>query len=70
MKKFKELRKHMLEAEINQLDLAAKLHKSAVSLSNRLNGKVPFSIDDAYDIMKILEIPVEQMPLYFPDRRA
>ncbi|MFR8144791.1 MAG: DUF739 family protein [Clostridia bacterium] len=48
-----------------QEKLAEKMGLSQVSLNKKLNNLVQFTQKDIMSIIVILEIPVEEIPLYF-----
>ena len=56
---------------VTQHEIAAELKRNPVYVSERMTAKSgkPFTISDAYIIMEMLELPVEQMHKYFPDYR-
>ena len=70
-KPYYELRKEMYAKGVTHHEIAAELKKSTGYVSERMTAKNgnPFTISDAYSIMEMLELPVEQMHKYFPDYR-
>lgn len=50
------LRGKIVEAGLTQQDLAARLEMSKNTLSNKINGKTPFNMDEAITICDILGI--------------
>lgn len=45
--------------------LAERIKLSQVSLNKKLNNQVPFTQKDIIAIVQELEIPVEEIPIYF-----
>ena len=61
---FKNLRAEMVRADMDVPTLAEKAGmKSAGALYSRLNGTVPFSLDEAVTIKKVLGVsmPIEEL---------
>lgn len=69
-KPFLELRKRMMEYDCKNQDIGEAIGMSPSAVSNRLNAQKSFSIDDAYTICELLNIPTEDLPKYFPDTRT
>lgn len=65
-KPFQKLRARMVEYDLKQAELAKKLGVGARTISDRMNAHMPWSADAMYRIMEMLEIPVDQMHVYFP----
>lgn len=66
LKYFRKLKTLMFDKEVDQTYIAEKAGKSKGYISNRFQGKLPFSMDDVYTIIEILEIPQEEALTYFP----
>ena len=66
LKYFRKLKTLMFDQEVDQTYIAEKAGKSIGYISNRFQGKLPFSMDDVYTIIEILEIPQEEALTYFP----
>lgn len=66
---YKKLRLIMFENDITIQELAKRIGVSNTYMSNRLNGKHPFSMDNVYAICKLFSIPYEEISTYFPERR-
>lgn len=62
----RKLKGKMSEHNIKQFELAEVLRLSSASISNRMSGRHPFNIYEIYKICDILQIPYEQIPVYFP----
>lgn len=65
-KKYRKLKSHLFEKDINQVMLSKKLGRSTYYTSQRMNGKLPFTQDDIYIICDYASIPYEKIHLYFP----
>jgi hypothetical protein len=63
---FRKLKGLMFEMDIDQAYLCKHLGKSHTYVTPRMMGRMPWSMDDAYTICDLLEIPYDQMPIYFP----
>lgn len=50
------LKGKIVEAGLSQVDLAAQLNMSKNTLSNKINGRTPFYLDEAKQICNILGI--------------
>ena len=67
MKKHMALRKRMLEKDVSQRELAKRIGMSVAWFSQKMTGKHPFSISEAWEIMELLSISPEKMAQYFPN---
>ena len=65
-KPFHKLRGRMLDKGYEQEDIADELHRGITYVNVRFNGKKPWPMDEAYDICNLLEIPHDQIHLFFP----
>lgn len=63
---FRKLKGKLSEHSMKQFQLAEVLELSPASVSNRMSGRNPFNIDEIYKICDVLQIPYEQIPIYFP----
>lgn len=50
----------------NQGDLGFVIQKGKSYISERINGKKPWSIDEVYSICDWLGLPYAEIPRYFP----
>ena len=67
MKPFKRLRTVMFEKEVRVQDLAPAIGvRSGVNVSDRLMGRTVWRLDEIYAVMEFLELPLEDMHIYFP----
>lgn len=66
MKPYAKLRGKMAENDINGTALANYFGRTPNYISDRLNIKSPWTIDEVYKIMGLLEIPLEEILTYFP----
>lgn len=61
-----KLRGKMSEEDINQGDLGERIQKSQTYVSDRINCKHPFDMNEVYIICDWLHIPYSEIPEYFP----
>ncbi len=66
MKPFARLRGKMSEMDINGNALANYLGKSPSYVSYRLTHYSSWELDEAYKVLKLLNIPEEEIFTYFP----
>lgn len=66
MRPYSKLRGRMAEVDITGEALAHYLGRCDNYVSARFNNKGCWSMDDAYKIMELLEIPFEEIITYFP----
>lgn len=59
------LKKRIKEEGLNYEELATKIGMGVNTLSNKLNGKSTFDIDEVQEIMKALNIKNSEVPHYF-----
>ena len=57
----------MAKQGITQEDLAKIARRSATYIDSRFAGGQPWSIKDAYMILRALRLPVQSMTTYFPE---
>lgn len=62
---YNKLRGRIREKCLTQEELAREIGISYVSLSQRLNNKLEFSGQEIYKTCGALEIPLEEIPIYF-----
>lgn len=65
-RKYQKLRTALFEAEIDQATVAYKLKRSSRYVSERMTGKYPWTVEDAYLILEMLEEPKERLTELFP----
>lgn len=65
-----KLRGAMIAADVDEQYLARKLLRGVTYISQRMTGKKPWAMDEAYAIMDLLKIPYDQMAVYFPPKGA
>jgi DNA-binding XRE family transcriptional regulator len=63
---FRKLRGIFAELEFDQAYIAEKLHVSQQSISNRMRGKYPWTLDEMYAVMDLIQEPYERLHEYFP----
>ena len=51
---------------IRQSDLCRILDRSQVYISDRMKVRKPWELDEVYAMCKLLEIPTDKIPDYFP----
>lgn len=61
-----KLRGAMVASDIDESYLARKLLRGVTYISARMMGRKPWPLDEAYAIMDMLQLPHEQLPVYFP----
>lgn len=62
---FSKLRGRIVEKYKTLAAFAAAMDMSASALSDRMNGKIYFKMDEITEAAKLLEIPYEEIPVYF-----
>jgi predicted transcriptional regulator len=60
-----ELKRKMKEEGITYAELADEIGMGVNTLSDKLNGKSSFNIDEVQRIMKVLKIKNSEVPHYF-----
>ena len=63
---FLKLRVRMMEFDMELEQLARVIKRSRTTASARLNGHEGWNLDEVYAICDELEIPYDQIYLYFP----
>ena len=63
---FSELRSLLRRNDYTTEELSRYLGKSRPYVSQRLNGKHPWDLDDVYKILDWLYIPYKDLHIYFP----
>ena len=66
-KPFKRLRCKLLECDMRQQELADRLGVSPATISTRLSGRLPWSVPEAVQVAKILDIPMDRLSEFFYD---
>lgn len=67
IEKFRELRGRIKAKGYTGQELAAEIGMSNAAISTKMIGLKPFTLPEVYKIMKVLEIPSNQMHVYFPN---
>ena len=57
----------MHEQNITAGECAKALGISVASFSKRINGYIEFTLSEIWKLAKLLNIPPERMPYFFPD---
>lgn len=65
-----KLRGAMVAADMDEEYLARKLLRGRTYVSQRMMGKKPWAMDEAYAIMDLLRLPHDQLAVYFPPKGA
>ena len=65
-KHYSTLRGALMESGMTQHDLAHELGMSPSSLSNRFTGKVPWTTQEAYSVLQVLNRTDSELHVYFP----
>lgn len=65
-KLYSRLRGAMAERDITQEDIALKLRMNRRSINRRFQGEQSWGLDEAYAVLKLLSIPLEEIFDYFP----
>ena len=65
-KPFYKLRFRLGEADITQCILADRIGRSQGYVGRRLAGTASWTLEDAYNILDMLELPDEALGEYFP----
>lgn len=63
---YSKLRHAMDDADIDREAICKLLGKSTTYVAQRFQNKYPWTIEDAYLILSMLQIPAAQMTEYFP----
>lgn len=68
MREMKKLRAAMVMHDITQEDLARRWGTSRTYVSRRMLGKYSFTVWEVYDLCGLLEISLDKLPEYFPQK--
>lgn len=63
---FNKLRGKLHELDIDQSYLAHKLKICPMSVSRKMTGKRPWTLDEMYAVMDLIQEPYEKLHEYFP----
>lgn len=63
---FKALRVALMDADIQQGYLARQFRVSTNTITARMNGHKPWTLDEMYRVMDLLRLPYAQLHVYFP----
>ena len=66
----KPLRQKIYLEDFDQRMLAKEIGKGEWYISQRMNGKGDWHLQDVYQICRLLHIPMEEIPKYFPVKEA
>lgn len=66
MKRYEAYQKIMRPMDIKQNDIALAIHRSAAYVSRRFNGEGSFLQSECYAMMKLADLPFEDIYYYFP----
>jgi hypothetical protein len=70
MKPFARLRAEMKYHDIDEAYLGERLGRSHKYISERLMAKAPWTMDEVYTILDLINWPTEKMHEIFPPRRS
>lgn len=65
-KPYFKLRQQLFALGMTQEELCREIGKGQQYMSHRLTGKKPFTVDEAYKILEILDIPDSRLTEFFP----
>ena len=65
-KPYAELRKLMRDNEITQAQLGRRLNRSTTYMTDRISGEQSFTMDEAYAIMALFNVPIERLHEILP----
>lgn len=65
-KPYFKLRQQLFALGMTQEELCREIGKGQQYMSYRLNGKKSFTVDEAYMILDLLEIPQDRLTEFFP----
>lgn len=65
---YSKLKGLMAEKGITQKDIADALHRNECTLTGKFNNLTDFKTSEISEICVFLDIPTEQIPLYFFSR--
>ena len=63
---YSELRGLMTAYDYTQPQLAREIGVCRASIANKINGHAPFTLDEAYTILKLFGIPSSRLHEVFP----
>ncbi len=63
---YKKLETRIFQSGIEKRELAERIGISYVSLYKRLKGETKWSLEEAYLVMQVLELPMDQLTVMFP----
>ena len=66
MKPPAKLRGALMEKDIDEAYLARKLQRGVTYVSQRMMGRKPWPMDEAYAILDLIRVPHDQLAVYFP----
>ena len=67
---FDRLRQRMYHKHITMTDVAKAIGINPITMSNKMNGVTPFTLDEAYKISQVLEIEPKDFTKFFINRKA
>ena len=65
--RFKQLRRAIQDAGYRDRDFAAQMGESGSWLSNRMNGRTPWQVSEALQVLTLLQLPPEDFCFFFKD---
>ena len=67
MKRFTKLRMEMKERGVRGVDIAKALRISEPAVSNKMNGRVPWTLGECYKVLRLLNYDWPMLPILFPE---
>lgn len=64
---YRKLRAALKERDFLMSDVAEELGVCSVAVSHRMSGRTPWKQDEMYKVMHLLDLPVNQLHVYFPE---
>lgn len=65
-KPYRRLRFELHERDLDQAAVAQRLHRCDSYVSFRMNGKTPWTLREAFELMQMIGAPFERITDYFP----
>lgn len=65
-RKYCYLAGHLRQLDMTQNDLAHEIGISRTALNHRMTGRTPWTLEEMYQILHLLNAPDSELYLYFP----
>lgn len=66
LKKYTRLKVAMIEKDLDEKHINRMLDRGCSYMTNKMNDRSAWRLDDVYKICDILHIPYDEIHLYFP----